>query len=451
MKHIFYILTAAAFIVAACQKGENPTPDSDITISPERSEKVKPSGPYTGCIPTKIQGIPRVYIVTPSGRGVKGIDEKRDYDADINEWTKDCTVEIRVTTLSGKDSVCYSATGMKIRGRGNSTWTAYTKKRPYNIKLDKKADFFGTGSTKRYLLLANWMDRTLLRNEVAFEAARRTLLEWTPSGRFVELYVDGEHRFNYWLGEKVNVEESHFLADYQYDFDISKISRTHFRTKYGIWKKGNMTGDIPVELEYPDLDDVPGALEPAKEALYKIEETIYNGDWGPMVDADSFCDWFLVNEVTGNAEPTHPKSFKMYIRDGVLYAGPVWDFDYGTFVPGSFTGTLIHRNTVYFGQLLKSKAFRERMKKRWTVLKPRFESLDEYIDQMADVIRTSEAANHEAFPCFPNPLSEDFDDNGKKTGYVNYDEQLSFQEAVNSMKAALKQRIQEVDALVNKL
>jgi len=443
------MLMAVTIFVAACQKLGVDV--EDVTLRPERPEKGLLSATGAGRIPTDIQGIPRVYINTPSKRGVQGIDSKRNYDANVNEWTTDCTIEIHVTTHAGKDSICYSAKDMKIRGRGNSTWTHYYRKRPYNIKLDKKADLLGTGKTKRYLLLANWMDRTLLRNDVALEAARRTSLEWTPSGTFVELYVDGDRRYNYWLGEKINVEETHFMADYLYSLDVSNPLKTNFITRYGIWNKGKKAGKIPVELEYPDLDDFPDAVEPAKEALYQLEELLYKGDWGPFVDADSFCDWFLVYELTGNAEPNHPKSVNMYIREGVLYAGPAWDFDFGTFIPDINNGLLVNQNAIYYKQLLRAPSFRERLKKRWSVLKPRFQTLPAYVDQRADLIRESEEDNHMRFPCYPNPLSTDRDANGVYTRMINYDEQMTFQEAVDRLKFAITQRIEQLDELISAL
>ena len=55
---------------------------------------------------------------------------------------------------------------MNIRGRGNSTWS-YSKK-PYNIKLNTKKAILGMPKHKRWCLLANYIDRTLMRNAVAF-------------------------------------------------------------------------------------------------------------------------------------------------------------------------------------------------------------------------------------------------------------------------------------------
>ena len=101
------------------------------------------------------------------------------------------------------------------------------------------------------------------------------------------MYVDGDRRYNYWLGEKINVEETHFMADYLYSLDVSNPLKTNFLTRYGIWNKGKKAGKIPVELEYPDLDDFPDAVEPAKEALYQLEKLLYKADRGPWMPTAS--------------------------------------------------------------------------------------------------------------------------------------------------------------------
>ena len=61
---------------------------------------------------------------------------------------------------------------------------------------------------KRWCLLANWWDRTLIRNAVAFEISRNTGLAWTPNGKFVELVLNGNHIGNYYLCEQIKVDEN---------------------------------------------------------------------------------------------------------------------------------------------------------------------------------------------------------------------------------------------------
>ena len=148
--------------------------------------------------PEKLEdfGLPRIYIETP---GEVGITSKI-------LWLENCS--IRIVDEHGIGGLNL---GVSVKGRGNSTWNVYPKK-PYTFKLDSKAEVLGMPKHKRWVLLANWMDRTLLRNDVALEMARR-IMEWAPRGRFVELYLNGEHRGNYYLCEQIKVDENRVDID----------------------------------------------------------------------------------------------------------------------------------------------------------------------------------------------------------------------------------------------
>jgi hypothetical protein len=65
----------------------------------------------------------------------------------------------------------------EVKGRGNSTW-GYPKK-PYRLKLNKKAEICGLGKAKNYVLLANHLDPTLMLNSVAFKIGRLLELPFT--------------------------------------------------------------------------------------------------------------------------------------------------------------------------------------------------------------------------------------------------------------------------------
>ena len=430
LRPVCFFLLASCFTMA-CQRE---------TIIPEQVTPVeRPS-----IIPAHIDSLPCVYIHTP-----KSIVSK---DVWVDESI--ITIEVRV---NGKDTVVYQADSLRIKGRGNSTWTAYPKK-PYALKLNNKANLIGTGKTSRWVLLANWGDRTLLRNQVAFEAARRTSLEWTPSGIFVKLYLndpDDEaqgymYQGVYWLGEKIRVEGSHFKADYLYSYDMSDAGEEDYSAYCHYFTAGEwFEGEVPVELKYPDKDDFPDYYwisylkDTSFKALQEVEDAIYysgTGDWRNKVDLNTFCDWYIVNELLHNTEVRHPKSCYFYIRDGVMYAGPVWDFDFGTFSLAEEVPRLRIKSALYYFQLFPQPEFRNRLKARWKILKPRFESLVDYIDEQADWIRNSEKVNHEMWPCYPNPMADPDMDN-----MVNMDEQMTFQEAVDRMKRALLYRVDILD------
>ncbi len=91
---------------------------------------------------------------------------------------------------------------LKIRGRGNSTWMA--AKKPYRIKLDKKADLFGMGKNKDYVLLANYYDQSLMRNMLAFDFAAK--MGFDVSGfQSVDLVLNGVYEGNYLLCEQTEI------------------------------------------------------------------------------------------------------------------------------------------------------------------------------------------------------------------------------------------------------
>ena len=102
-----------------------------------------------------------------------------------------------------------------MRGRGNSTWNY--PKNPYAFKLDDKAEILGMPKHKRWVLLANWMDRTLLRNRTSFQIAASTGLAWTPNGEFVEVILNGQHIGNYYLCEQVKIDENRLDINDPYD------------------------------------------------------------------------------------------------------------------------------------------------------------------------------------------------------------------------------------------
>ena len=287
---------------------------------------------------------------------------------------------------------------------------------------------------KRWVLLANWLDRTLMRNDVAFRiASLMPALDWTPRGTFVDVVVNGVFQGNYYLCEqikadenRVNVGDSGYIVDFDTNFDeVNKFRSAVY--------------NLPVNIKSPDEDDIrDDQLEYITSYINRIEELLRDGgeqaadDVFDYIDINSFIDWWLVHEVTCNGEPQHPKSCYMHkTADGILMAGPVWDFDYGTFIPG--INKWLDNKSIWYSQLFAKPEFKARVKERWAQCKPLLESMPGYIDNMAAMLRESEAANAELWPI---------------TTVVNGDEKLSFEQAVNRLKTCLANRIVWMDTRI---
>ncbi len=367
--------------------------------------------------------LPQVHVTT---NGNVGINSK-------TEWVGG---NITIFDKRGNESLSMNS---EFRGRGNSTWLM--PKKAYAVKLNKKEQVLGMPSHKRWVLLANWLDRTLLRNDVAFEIARKCL-PFTPRGEFVELYLNGEHRGNYYLCEQIRVDKNRVNIDeidenttgeditggYLLEFDTyAEEEINYFYTK---------CKNLPVTIKSPDEDVVTSWEHPAfvyiKDYVNSVEDALEQGSWDAvekLIDVKSYADWFLVYNLTGNAEPGWPKSCYMYKkRGGKLYAGPAWDFDCATFMPGK-KGLLLCK-ALWYPRLLEHEEFKQLLKRRWGELRCEFEKIPSYIDEQAGWIKESNEVNFEMWPVTQN---------------TNNDITLSFDEAVARIKAAYEERMLEID------
>ena len=106
-------------------------------------------------------------------------------------------------------SVVYDGTLKQVKGRGNSTW--YNPKKPYQIKLAEETDLLETGDPKEaestWVLLANYLDPSLLHNTVTFHLAEEFGIAFAPHSEPVDLYYDGVYLGSYELSEKTEVSD----------------------------------------------------------------------------------------------------------------------------------------------------------------------------------------------------------------------------------------------------
>lgn len=370
--------------------------------------------------------LPAVYINTTSSITSK------------EEWVTNNTIRIfNAGELNGE----YSAS---MKGRGNSTWT-YPKK-PYAIKLDKKAEILGMPKHKRWCLLANWIDRTDMRNDVSFEIGRRMSgLVWTPSGEFVDLVLNGVMLGNYYLCEQIKVDPNRVDIDEMKPTDlieplVSGGYLLEFDTYYDeINKFKTQLLDLPVNIKEPDEDVLqPEQMEYLKEYVNNLESKLVNGapysEIASLIDVDSYIDWWLLHELTVNKEPTYPKSSYMYkARNGKLFAGPVWDFDWGTF--RNVTGWL-NQNSIWYSYLLSYPEFTQALKSRWNGHKAALSTIPDYIDECSAKINESLQYDCERWHSY---------------NVVNGDESLSFEESVARLRAAYIARFNWIDGNIGGL
>ena len=426
------------FFVANSQKTKVYIGDTEI-ISEESevdfSKPVEMRLEYPGSksrkyiVTVKNSGLPIVKINTPNGGTINS----------KTTWIERSTMVIyepdgTVNYDSGNDY-------MNIRGRGNSTWS-YSKK-PYNIKLNTKKAILGMPKHKRWCLLANYIDRTLMRNAVAFELAKMTSMDWTPNGRFVELVLNGQPAGNYYLCEAIRIDKNRVNINEMSPNDISGDAITggyilELDSYYDAeWKFKTTYYRMPVNVKQPDDDDMNSQQHSYIKNYYNAaEKELYNGSlegFAKYVDLNSLIDWYLLNEAIYNTELKHPKSSYMYKdKNGKLFMGPAWDHDWETFTPHS---NLKNANTMWFAALFQIPEFKQLVKERWNKLKGPFTGVASFIEETRKEIRTSWEYNYTIWPTISNS--------------VNGDISLGYDAAVNRLKNSFLDRVRSLNTIIN--
>ena len=365
-------------------------------------------------------------------------------------WLEDTEIYI---TNAGEYSEQY--TSAQIKGRGNTTW-GYTKK-PYAIKLDSKDDVLGMPKHKRWVLLANYLDKTCIRNSIAFEIAKRSsAIAWTPRGYHVDVVLNGVFMGNYYLCEQVKVDKNRvnitemeasdidaesITGGYLLEFDnnMDEIFCFYTPTKFDWRPKG-----LPLMVKEPEDPSaeqrtwLTNHIASVETALYAEGST--TEDYLQYIDLDSFIDYWLVYELTGTGEPTHPKSVYMWKeRGGKIHAGPVWDFDYFTFHP-YYKNMLINTNAVWNNRIINDPANRAAIKARWMASRSKYETILEEIDRQYALVK--ESAEYDAVmwpidPLFYVPnINQD----------PNREKDLTVDQSVERMKTYYKAKFEYMDS-----
>ena len=107
----------------------------------------------------------------------------------------------------------------QIKVRGHST--SVQIKKPLKIKFDKKQEIPGIkGKFKKWTLLANSLDKSLIRNILAFKISELMEFEFTPRCIPTDLILNWNFRGTYFICDQIEVNENRVNIDKMDIFDI---------------------------------------------------------------------------------------------------------------------------------------------------------------------------------------------------------------------------------------
>ena len=244
---------------------------------------------------------------------------------EVIEKTKDLISNVYIISENGTNLLATS--GTEIRGRGNASWNF--EKKPYRLKFDKKQSPLGApASAKKWTLISNHGDKTLMRNILAFEVSRRVGQPYTPFCHPVDLIINGEYRGCYQFCDQVEADDDRVPVEDGYLIEIDAYA----------WDEEVMfasASGIPVTIKHPDEEDITDQQRKFIDDFFnKFESaalasnfTDPNNGYRKYLDLDSFLRNFIVGEFCANTDAFWSVYMYKDDADGKLHTGPTWDND----------------------------------------------------------------------------------------------------------------------------
>jgi len=257
--------------------------------------------------------VPQIHVMTENGNGAT-LQKEDGYQ----------NAQITITDTDG--SVLSDRCQFKVRG--NTTALSWIEKKAFTFKFEKKVNVLGMGKGKKWALIANAFDPTLLRNYMAFSLAKKLELAYTSEFRFTELWVDDVFRGCYLLAEPVQEGKERVNIDIETnggkkDFLIEyEAMREEEDVTYFTVQDLRFIASEPEEPDAAQIDYIKSTME-------DVITTIRRGtpeEIAEKIDVSSFAKFFLLNEFLKTFDFDMSSVF-FYYQSGKLYAGPAWDYD----------------------------------------------------------------------------------------------------------------------------
>ena len=326
----------------------------------------------------------------------------------IEPKTRTTYINSQIIIINNNKININQTASIKLRGHSTSTYP----KKPYKIKFNKKQEILSlSGKYKNWVLLANYLDKSLIRNLLAFKISKIIGLEFTPRCESVDLIMNGNFRGNYLICDQIEVKEGRVDIEEITEDDetrgylIEIDARADSEEKYFRTNKG-----ILIEIKYPDSDDITQAQEHyIKQFMDILEKNAYNGNL-TYIDLDSFYKYFIMQEFCADIDIVL-SSFYLTKRkeDDKLYFGPVWEYDRAfdndyRLIPTNQKSKF----TLYYGDssgttrefiisILETKNIMSNINRTWTILQENgldSETLKVFIEEQKDLLSESSNLNN---------------------------------------------------------
>ena len=348
-------------------------------------------------------------------------------------------IDVGKLQVIDQNAVCWYSGDFSIAGRGNSTWVAF--KKPYRLELSEKANLFGMGEAKEWVLLANTYDSSYMNNVLAYDMSSYVGIPYTPQTEYVNLYCNGAYWGLYLLSEKVevgkerinitNLKEANSIANN--GMDLSTAQTFDYYNKRGVILENNpedITGGYLLEINYRSASDVlkdrqypeswfetslKTSIDIVSPRYASCEEVDYISElienmveafaaddgfssegryYTEYIDLESWVKWYMASEIPYDLDKGKTSTYMYKDIDNVsngIYMGPVWDYDLRwNEDPQVLTKLNDIGNVQWYSQLYDKPEFYNAIVEYWPIYKYYLEELaPERIDVWESEIESS--------------------------------------------------------------
>ena len=373
-----------------------------------------------------------------------------------------------------------------IRYRGSSSFNSSDKK-PYSFRpltapleeggVKQKVKILGMGKDNNWALLAPYADKSMMRDLLAFEVSR-PWMEYTPQGRYCELFLDGTYYGVYILTEVVSkgkhrlnlpdpdVTEEGITGGYIMEVNRTDDEVTYTSKYHPVSNTGQRYVNQYINFQYksPDYEDltqeqvdyITGRIDQMEQSLWNYmpgKAAVYE----PYIDVENFIDYQIAMELGHNVDGYRLSGKFFKRRDSVdaRFKMVVWDMNlaYGNadYYQGWRTDTWMYKNNnilnsendpqlipFWWYKLNSNADYTAALKARWAQYRRgnlRQDRVMATVDSLAAVLTAHGAVqrNSEAWPRWGEYVWPNY--------YVAYD----YDEEVDYLKQWLADRIAWMD------
>ena len=311
---------------------------------------------------------------------------------------------INSTVTIGESASSAVKLSAQIRGRGNTTWTM--DKKPYRIRLRSEASVLGLSPARNWVLLANFADRSLIRNALALSLGKHLDVPFAHDQRFVDVFLDDQYIGNYLLTEHNEVHPSRVA--------ISTVTASQIRSGSvfgGYYIESNQREDeeplfrsafveLPFTIKEPSAVPSSELIPYVKRDFDAVESFLCSTDTSTslasvdsVINVESFINTYWVNELFKNIDFWVSSTYLFRPLNGPLSMGPVWDYDLSAgnaYWDAEALGSegWYARSRGLVSCLMNSVTFQERVNARWreirlNVIPNWLDEIDTYESQLA--------------------------------------------------------------------